>query len=294
MVMTKATTFNVLGRPDMPIYLLAHGNGYALIEGGLSIQVSEILNQLREQVFDLSLITHWFITHSHYDHCGLLPYLYPLLPNVKVFCSSACAGAFQSKSAIKVIESLNVEIAGGIAEFIQNTADFDVWAYPDIPVNILVNNDRIRLCGGHYIRALSAEGHAKCQLVFFDENSGIAFVSDALGEYLSPSHWLPLVFQNFDSYQSTIISISGLEPEIIALAHHGILTGDAVIAAPNDALASLEYFRQLAQTAIGKYGSFEIVSERLSEQFYSSSCHFVPKDLHVKSIFRMLEIFAIN
>lgn len=292
--MTETIPFIVLGRRDMPIYLLAHGTGYALIEGGLSMQISEILAQLREQIIDLSLITHWFITHSHYDHCGLLPYLYPLLPNVKVFCSTACAGAFQSKSAIDVIERLNIEIAGGKAAFIQHTANFVKLAYPFIPVTSVDGNDRTLLSGGHYMRAISAEGHARCQLTFFDENSRTAFVSDALGEFLSPGHWLPLVFQDLDSYRSTISSISGLAPAIIALAHHGILTGAEARAAPEDALASLEIFRQLAQDAINKNGSIEIASERLSEQFYSSSCHFVPKDLHVRSLSRMLDIFAIH
>ena len=62
-----------LGTSDMCVYLLK-GREYMLIEGGMSYIVPTLLMQLEERAVDQSKITKFLILHSHFDHCGIVPF----------------------------------------------------------------------------------------------------------------------------------------------------------------------------------------------------------------------------
>ena len=102
--------FYVLGTVQTPVFLVKTRDSWILIEGGVSNIWEQVLSQLKDVVGDLNKVKYWFITHSHYDHCGLLEVLTPYIPNVQIVTSSLIRDAFQSKSANKVIKLLNQEI----------------------------------------------------------------------------------------------------------------------------------------------------------------------------------------
>lgn len=68
------------------------------------------MGDLCRWVADPSQVHYWLITHKHYDHCGLLPYLCPRLPNVQVLASERTCQAWKSESAVRVVERLNRQL----------------------------------------------------------------------------------------------------------------------------------------------------------------------------------------
>ena len=70
-----------LGTTDMCIYLLK-GNEYMFVEGEMRYVVPTLLQQLGERGIDQSKIAKFLILHSHFDHCGIVPFFKRRLPRM--------------------------------------------------------------------------------------------------------------------------------------------------------------------------------------------------------------------
>lgn len=95
-----------LGTTDMCIYLLK-GNEYMFIEGGMSYVVPTLLQQLDERGIDQSKITKFLILHSHFDHCGIVPFFKRRLPQMEVLASARTKEVYEKDKAIQFIRERN-------------------------------------------------------------------------------------------------------------------------------------------------------------------------------------------
>ncbi|QNA87323.1 MBL fold metallo-hydrolase [Massilia sp. Dwa41.01b] len=80
------------------------------MEGGVSAAAPIVWEQLLAIVGDPAHVRHWLVTHMHYDHCALLPWLVPRLPRVRILASSASAAGWGSPRAQAFIDSMNARI----------------------------------------------------------------------------------------------------------------------------------------------------------------------------------------
>ncbi|GAI18030.1 unnamed protein product, partial [marine sediment metagenome] len=63
-----------LGTRDLCLYLLK-GKEAMIIGGAMSYIAPSLERQFSEMDFDLDRIRYLVIPHSHFDHCGAVPYL---------------------------------------------------------------------------------------------------------------------------------------------------------------------------------------------------------------------------
>ncbi|MEO8180475.1 MAG: MBL fold metallo-hydrolase, partial [Deltaproteobacteria bacterium] len=203
---------HALGVPEVPVYALETGSSWVLVEGGVTATASLVLEQLRALVGDLNRVSHWFITHAHYDHCGLLPHLVPQLPKVRVFVPEAALGNFQRHTAQAAIDSMNRTVSS--AWWLQHGPNERESAcrrpWSELELEPLAPGARLELEGGLWLRALAADGHCPAQLCFFEETRGWAFSGDALGEPLAEEAWCPLVFHDAVAYRDTLRRLATL------------------------------------------------------------------------------------
>ncbi len=64
----------LLGTPKNVSYLVK-GDHHMLIGGGGQWTVTELERQFRHYRIEVDRIKYLLIGHSHYDHCGAVPYL---------------------------------------------------------------------------------------------------------------------------------------------------------------------------------------------------------------------------
>ena len=76
----------LFGTPRNILYLVK-GDRYMLIGGGGQWIVPELERQFRENQIDMDRIQYLLIAHSHYDHCGAVPYLLRRYPHLRVLAS---------------------------------------------------------------------------------------------------------------------------------------------------------------------------------------------------------------
>lgn len=274
----------ILGRSDVPIYLLRNKSDYILVEGGVSALYPKILNQLREIIIDLKAIKYWVITHSHFDHCGLLPILSQHLPEVKIFASKKAIKTFYNPKAITYIQQFN-------SKTLSESQDFSVDFTPNNLPKIcsLEHGDTIDL-EGLSLRVFETPGHSDCSISLFDSLNGRLFVSDALGEIRSNDTWFPLCFENIDEYLNSIDLISEIPFRDLALGHHGMITGPDAKGSPSNAKEGYKNFVQFLKRNISQNKSVEEICELLLLGYENISEGFLPSDLYILSMKKLISL----
>jgi glyoxylase-like metal-dependent hydrolase (beta-lactamase superfamily II) len=64
----------LLGRRESCVYLLKGQNEFALLGGGMVTIVPDMLKQIAAFKIDEHKIRRLIIQHSHFDHCGVIPF----------------------------------------------------------------------------------------------------------------------------------------------------------------------------------------------------------------------------
>jgi glyoxylase-like metal-dependent hydrolase (beta-lactamase superfamily II) len=168
-----------VGTADMCIYLLK-GNEYMFIEGGMSYVVPTLLQQLDERGIDQSKITKLLILHSHFDHCGIVPFFKRRLPQMEVLASARTKEVYGKDKAIQFIRERNramIEYYGMQQEAAELNLDFDA-----IPVDRVVREgDRVDLGKGLIAECIEVPGHSSCSIAAYVSKMKALFGSDAAG-----------------------------------------------------------------------------------------------------------------
>lgn len=279
-----------LGVPEVPVYALRTAGSWVLVEGGVAATASLVLAQLRALVGDLSRVSHWFITHAHYDHCGLLPYLLPDLPQVRVSVPEAALGNFRRPTAQAAIDSMNQAVCGdwwqlhGPDE--RQRARRRAWS--ELELQPLASGAVVDLEGGSRLRAIAADGHCPAQLCFVEEARGWAFSGDALGEPVTAEAWCPLTFHDAAAYRATLRRLAVIEPRVLCAGHHSVYLGAAARRCAENAERSWQQL--LDEVRCAGVEQQTRLPELWSERYRARSQRFVPKALHLSSMQRMLSL----
>jgi len=136
---------------DCHVYLLDGGDELALVDVGAGMGAEAILDNVRRDGFDPSLVRHLVLTHAHGDHAGGAARMRRLLGgDVRVYLSEARAEALRTGDERQV--SLDVAKAAGAYPpgYVLEPCDVDVE---------LADGDEIAV-GDLTLRALDTPGHA--------------------------------------------------------------------------------------------------------------------------------------
>ncbi len=267
-------TLTILGTTSNPVYLLKGDSEYSLVEGGLTRDAETLLSQLKEHIPDLSLVKHWFITHSHYDHCGAVEFLYPYLKDIKIYASENAVKNFRNEKYVKKIRQLNSSISG--KEIIQE------GSLSDIQFEIVHDKQILKNNSGTW-KIMYTPGHSNCSMSIINEEKDIIFVSDALGEIINTKNWFPLAFDNVVQFIDSINKIGSLQIKTIALGHNGILTGSEAFSASVESLRGCNEVIEFIATRKDYLSLDELVDE-LYKKYDVVDHSFIPENVYRKSI----------
>ncbi len=279
---------HVLGSMDVPVYFLRLGDkSWALIEGGISRDAELTWEHMTSLIQSPDHVHYWLITHKHYDHCGLLPYLVPRLKQVRVVVSQKTWKSWQNPEARKLIASLNARILRG-KQTMPHCVDLHT-----LPVQLVDGGVALELGEKQTIRVISAPGHSSDQIIFLDVYHQRLFTADAMGEFNDADNtWNPLMFDNVAQYLDTLALIRSLAPRQLITAHDGILSGKHAKHAVDHAFQQCHDFIVRTMPELSDEKALERFARKLHGQWAAQSASFVPADLHLNSMRFMLKGIA--
>lgn len=261
----------MLGTKENPLYLLKTGEEWLMVEGGMLRDAALVLSQLKTIIPDPSLIRHWFITHSHFDHCGLLT---TLLPDANIYASAAAIKNFRMEKYRAFVYRLQQSFISG------NTSEQPANPYDALATKtfICVEEGDVLTIGEHTFSVLATPGHSDCSLSLYSDHQYL-FAADALGELMEPDDWFPLPFQSPPQYLQTIERLQQLPVSLLAAGHHGLLTDVHAQQAAGHSLQTTHRYIQYFGKLFHQHGLQEasrIVTEKYghySSAFFSARMH---------------------
>jgi glyoxylase-like metal-dependent hydrolase (beta-lactamase superfamily II) len=212
----------ILGHPYFHIYLIKGENASALVEMGISATADTVIMQLAS----LGVRPDYLIvTHPHSDHIAGLDALKQAFPNAVVIAGQ---GAAEFLDHPKTVESLILEDRYMSSFMLDRGLVSNRPAIRKAPslsgCTVMVGGDDLDL-GEIKINFVVARGHSPGNILIHIPASRAVLASDSLGYRLSGMGFFPIFFTGYADYMATIDTIESLRPEILGLAHNGIIQG---------------------------------------------------------------------
>lgn len=214
-----------LGTHKNCLYLLK-GREAMLIGGGMSWTAPYLEKQFSAMDYDLTRIKYLVIPHSHFDHCGAVPYLKRKFPWLQIVASAHCKEVFSKKKAMKFMADGNnrmIERLGLQDEYNRLNLKFD-----NIHVDrVVAEGDTIDLGDEIEARVTETPGHTKGSITIYVPKLKALFPSDAAPSPTDngrePSY--PSAQYNFSLYMESLRKLTTYDADICGFDHHGVFTG---------------------------------------------------------------------
>jgi len=238
-----------LGTRNLCLYLLK-GEEAMIIGGGMSYIAPSLEKQFSEMDFDLNRIKYLVIPHSHFDHCGAVPYLKRKFPDAEIVASAYFKEVLSKEKVVNFIANANKELiekSGLQDEYERLNLRFD-----GIQVDRVVDEkDIIDLGDGIEAHFIEVPGHSKCCIATYVPQLKAVFPSDAAPFYTDDGSELTvLANEDFSLYVESLKRLAAHEVEICCFCHHGATVGDQ---AKNILQQGLEQTEKLRNYIVQQY-----------------------------------------
>jgi glyoxylase-like metal-dependent hydrolase (beta-lactamase superfamily II) len=254
----------VIGNWYFPTYLIV-GDKVAMIDAGVTVMgpiyKKEILSLTPDGKIDFLLLTH-----SHFDHCGAIPYLRRNLPPFKVLASPVAKEVFQKEKAMVHIINLNREVEEMVPPLREDISIDRI----DVDLE-LREGDYIDLGKGLKVEVLETPGHTRCGLSFYVPSKKAIFFGEAGGVIEKDGKIKPQFLSSYNQYVSSIEKMKRLEIEIIGLAHGGALIGEEAKDYLEKSLKETILFKERIVEYFRKYRDREKVIEVIAEEDFKNA-----------------------
>jgi glyoxylase-like metal-dependent hydrolase (beta-lactamase superfamily II) len=280
----------LLGTPEICFYHVDGGGESVLIGGGMAYVAPRILPQIESFAIDVKRIRELVLLHTHFDHCGLVPYLKKLWPWMSV---SASAQGRSRLSDPRVTENIAAFNQMAIArEGLEEEARRLGFEFTGIEVQKTLREGDQVVVGEVTLDILEVPGHSSCSIAAYMPAEKALFASDAAGV-----QYRNFIFvagnSNYDLYQESLQRMSGYPVEVVLLEHYGAAVGEEATALLPNAIKAAEDTRALIEKNYALTESMEKTTEEITRFVLEQSPdYFLDKEVLSMVIGQMVKFIA--
>jgi len=248
-----------LGTRKNCLYLLK-GKEAMIVGGGMSWTAPSLEKQFSAMDYDLNKIKWLVIPHSHFDHCGAVPYLKRKFP-----ASAYCKEVFSKKKAMDFMADANNRMIENLG--LQDEYDRLNLKFDNIHIDrVVAEGDTIDL--GDEIEACFTKtpGHTKCSIAIYVPKLKALFPSDAApfptdnGRELS----YPSAQYDFSLYMESLRKLTTCDADICGFDHHGVFIGRQAKEILQQGLKQAEEFENHVREQYQQTGDLDKMAQKLA------------------------------
>ncbi len=272
----------LLGTRESCLYVLK-GKDMMIIGGGMSWIAPSLEAQFSAMDFEPQKLKYLVISHSHFDHCGAVPYLKRKLPHIQILASAYSEQVFAKEKAVNFIAASNKSIIDRLglqSEYERLNLKFD-----GIHVDRVVTEQKIIDLGNDVdVHFLEVPGHTRCSIATYVPKLKALFPSDAVPPPTEDeeSVFFPGPQYDFGMYKQSMARLASLEVEIFASEHYGAVTGDQARQTLQEGLRQTERFESYITKLYRQTGNFdETVKKAAAKILQRSEFDFMGGELQL-------------
>jgi glyoxylase-like metal-dependent hydrolase (beta-lactamase superfamily II) len=237
--------------------LLETPDGLAVVDPGPAVTLPRLHRALRDLGATLQDVRIVLVTHIHLDHAGAVGTMADQMPRLRVFVHEA--GAPHLVDPGRLMRS---------ATMIYGEEHMDrLWGeMRPVPAGCITPVGDSMRCdfGGRIVRAAATPGHARHHLAWYDEDSGIAFTGDVVGEQFpgAPGRAIPVTPPPDIDVPLMVASgrrILAWEPERLLPTHFGLIPDPPGFVAEHE--VRLVHWSELVRGSLDRGGSDRDLAE---------------------------------
>lgn len=269
-----------LGTHDNCLYLL-RGEEAMIIGGGMSWIAPSLEEQLSMMDFDPDRLKYLVILHSHFDHCGAVPYLKRKFPRIQVIASAHAAKVLAREKVVSFIATANKQMIDRLG--LQDEYERLNLSFDGIQVDrIVAEKDIIDLGDGIEVNFLETPGHTKCSVAAYVPKLKALFPSDAAPPPTEDENevFYPGPQYDFSMYEESLKKLASCEVEICAFEHYGVVTDDQARKILRQGLNQTEAFKNRIVELYRETGGLDETVQRVgAETVKGSKFEFIDAEL---------------
>jgi glyoxylase-like metal-dependent hydrolase (beta-lactamase superfamily II) len=267
----------LVGRKEICAYIVGGKGDYALVGGGMAYVGPDVPAQLAAFGIDERMVRRIVILHSHFDHCGMVPFLKRCWPRATVTASQKSKELLQKPKVVQSIASLNqaMLVQKGMAQ----RADERGLAFDGIAVERVVGDGDALACGDLSLEILEVPGHSSCSIAVYVPEEKALFASDAAGVPFGDKIFTA-ANSNFDLYQQSLARMAAKEIEIHLAEHYGARTGEQARQFLQDAVADAAQTRRFLEDTYAATGDVGRTTAILTDRIMADAPEdFLPREV---------------
>lgn len=204
-----------------------------------------------------------FMSHTHYDHIGALPYIIRHWPDVKVCGSPKAEKVFVSEGAKKTMVRL-----GENARQLYGCGPVEITA-EGLRLDIaMAEGDEVSL-GDISVRAYETKGHTDCSMSYMIEPSGILFASESTGVHAGPDFMYTAILKSYSQSVESAQKLAEIDVNYIISPHYGVLPQHQNEVYFKKCLQAAAEEKAIVDEGVAAGLSFEEILDKHKEKYWS-------------------------
>lgn len=280
----------LLGRRESCVYLVKGNDEYALIGGGTAYIVPDILDQLDRFNVPEDQIRRMIILHSHFDHCGIIPFFKKRWPRAVVAASGRAKTLLSTPKIVQSIDQLNQFLISSMGR--EDDARSLGIDFPGITVDQVLKGGDTLICGGVRLDVMDVPGHSSCSIAVYMPEEKALFASDAGGIPFG-NNVFTAANSNFDQYLSSLDKMSSHDVDIHLAEHYGARTGTDGREFLKKAKASAIESRKILEASYARTRDIDQSTREITHMLMADSpVDFFPQEVIALVVGQMLTYIA--
>ncbi len=267
----------LVGRSESCAYIVGGEDEYALLGGAMAYVAPDVLDQVKRFGIDETKIRRIVILHSHFDHCGMVPFLKRRWPWAVVTASARSRELLQKPKVVAHIAALNQALVASSG--LTGDAGDDDLRFDGIAVEAVVGDGETLPCSDLSLEIMEVPGHSSCSLAIYIPEEKALFASDAGGVPFGDKIFTA-ANSNFDLYQASLAKMAARDVAIHLAEHYGARSGEEGRRFLQDALAAAAETRQFLEATFTATGdearTAAIVTNRIMAE---APVDFLPREV---------------